>query len=148
MKIRLAVIALIALTFWPSLALACQPTYWGHPRSSAQKLMDARQAIDLAFAIIDAKVVKSDAAADAPILLYAHRVLKGPMNIRWYSANYIDCVGYYAAKGMRARLFIYQDADGYTYVRSEDMDAESEYVDRILGSDRTKDFPSRKGQSK
>ena len=93
-----------------------------------------------AFAIIDAEVVRANDYDSPPALLYAHRVLKGP-DQRWFEVgtNGNDsCANVFTQVGQRQRVLLFTGPHGlWDYMLTVDQ----RYVDRILGSDRRRDFP-------
>lgn len=119
---------------------ACMPPIYDKPQTPAQKLNDAKAGIARAVAIIDAEVVRTGGYDNGAALLYAHRILRGPQD-RWYEVgtNGRDsCAIEFKRVGERMRLFIFKGPHGFFIA---DPFVDERYVDKLLGSNRKKDYP-------
>lgn len=108
--------------------------------SQTEQMAAARKTIDEASAIIDVEVVRA-ARENRPALVYAYRVLKGPRREWFEVASRDSCDDYLQSVGERVRLILsggpdiyYSKASGYAILE-----------DRLLGSDRRRDWPYRDG---
>ncbi|WP_260482818.1 hypothetical protein [Sphingomicrobium flavum] len=132
----LVVLAGVALAM-PGAANACAIVSLGPEPSFARNKINAQRAIDRAYAIIDAEVVRAGSYPEST-LIFAHRSFKGP-DQQWFEVAETDsCSRSFEVNGERMRLFVYQ-REGVLTV--EDPTVESRFIDRLLGSDRERDYP-------
>ena len=116
------------------------PPLYNKPQTPAAKVHGAMEVIGRAFAIIDAEVVRPGGYDSGTALIYAHRVFKGPLD-QWFEVgtNGRDsCALEFERAGQRMRLFIFKGQDG---LFAADPFVEARYIDKLLGSDRKRDFP-------
>lgn len=121
-------------------AEACSPMPGLAARSPARKLSDASAEVKRAFAIIDAEVVRAGGYDSGPALLYAHRIFKGPQG-PWFEVGTNDrdsCAREFPQVGERMRLFLFSGQNG---LFAADLFVGDRYVDRLLKSDRRRQFP-------
>jgi hypothetical protein len=132
-----AVVALLTgLCFAPSAAQACSIVA-DRDLSSAERVHMARQAIEQATAVVDAEVVRPYSDAQ-PALVRASRVLKGPSQEFFEVGERTSCDVRLDRPGERIRLVLVGGPDLY-FVPIDAADYRD--VDRLLGSDRRKDWP-------
>jgi hypothetical protein len=135
----LALLLLLALA--PEPASACS-VFVGREPSPAEKRRDARLRIESAAAIVDGEVVRPFRRGGEPALVRAHRVLKGPRQDYFPVGERHSCDYALMEVGQRQRMVLEGGPDLY-YLGLDMTDAR--YEDRLLGSDRRKDWPFRKG---
>ena len=124
----------------PTAALACSVIVT-RERSPAERQSIARRTIQQATAVIDGEVVRAF-DKDKPALVYAYRTLKGPQQ-QWFQVGERDsCDVALLEVGQRLRLILVGGPE--TYFLPVDY-SNAHFEDRILGSERRKDWPFRSG---
>jgi hypothetical protein len=138
---RLSVAALASAAFLiPSAGMACSVFIPEGYEGSSKQLRDVKQAIGNSPALIDGEVVRAGDYGRPPALVYAHRVLKGP-NERWFKVgtnNNDSCAIPLTQVGARMRMILWGGPNEYALLRDQ---SEARIEDKILGSDRRKDYP-------
>jgi hypothetical protein len=130
----------LALLSCSAPAIACSVVIDRQP-SPAEERRDARRAIETASAVIDGEVVQAGDYSRAPALVYAHRVFKEPPDQRWFkvgTAGGDSCAISLERAGDRLRMIL--DGGPQEYVLFRDG-SHAEAEDRILKSDRRKEYP-------
>lgn len=102
--------------------------------------LSTRAKIDSAAAVIDGEVITPFKDDRHPAVVRAWRVFKGPRKAEFLVGRAGPCGWTLDQAGVRARLFL--DGGPGTYVARMNNGRE-ELEDRILGSDRRKDWPFR-----
>jgi hypothetical protein len=134
-RLPLLLLPLLAMLA-PGMARACtiDPNY--RPTPAAVRA-EARRAVREATAIIDGEVIRP-AAGYTPALVRAHRVLKGPRQAIFAVGVQDSCSMVLTTPGQRSRLILFGGPDVYF----ADINTPGERaVDRLLGSDRRRDWP-------
>jgi hypothetical protein len=135
----LALLMLLAVA--PEPAAACS-VFMGREPSPAEKMRDARLRIERSAAIVDGEVVRPFRRGGEPALVRAHRILKGPRQ-EYFAVGERDSCDYALMEvGQRQRMVLDGGPDLY-YLGLDTTDDRSE--DRLLGSDRRKAWPFRRG---
>lgn len=131
--LSLTVAALFAVL--PTAAFACD---FALPADPAGREAAARATIDQFTAIIDAEVIRAP-ASDRPALVRAVRVFKGPRQALFEIApERTSCDMPVGGVGSRRRLFLTGGPDIW---RAGDTASYPADEDRLLGSDRERDWP-------
>lgn len=119
----------------PGVALACDYVY---PASPEAREADARRTIETYPAIIDAEVIRAPTPT-RPALVRAARVFKGPQRAEFeIGPERTSCDVGLGGVGSRLRLFLVGGPDLWYAV---DTGTDPQYEDRLLGSDRDRDWP-------
>ncbi|MEA3016756.1 MAG: hypothetical protein QOI38_1478 [Sphingomonadales bacterium] len=132
---------LSAAVLAPAAAQACSVVILRQP-SSAQQARDARRRIARASAVIDGEVVRA-LTDEQPALVRAARVLKGPVQEYFAVGEEDSCDTALTRVGERLRMILVGGPDVY-FLRTDYSYARAE--DRVLGSDRRRDWPYREGE--
>lgn len=98
----------------------------------------AREAVDGAVLIVDGEVVRRLLPGQQTGLVKVYRVLKGPAVEVVEVEAPSSCNHEFSGVGERSRFFLY---GGPTTFYELSPDASSTRVDRLLGSDRRRDWP-------
>ena len=130
------------MIIWPVSADACSIRITEQP-SRAQKVRDARSVVQRATAIIDAEVVRPFVRGVQPARVRAHRVLKGPRQEYFEIGERDSCDTALERTGERVRLILIGGPGIYF---APIVFAEERIVDRLLRSDRRRDWPYREGE--
>lgn len=137
-----AAAAMLALSpLAPAAARACAVVVLREP-SIAEKQRTARESIERATAIVDGEVVRPFVRGLQPAVVRAFRILKGPQQAFFEVGERHSCDRAFVQVGERARLILVGGPDLYF---APDTGAEHRYVDRLLRSDRRRDWPYRAG---
>jgi hypothetical protein len=140
MRRRLLLLPLLAVLA-PGAANACS-IYLPHPPTPAEERAGARSAVEHAAAIIDGEVIRPLVRGGAPALVRVHRLFKGPQQAEFEVGALTSCDVALMAIGERSRMILTGGPDLY-FIR---MGIVSEpAVDRLLGSDRRRDWPHVRG---
>ena len=128
----LSLLAMLA----PAAAGAClrAPDYRPTP---AEIRAEARRAVAGAAAIVDGEVVRPSAAG-TPALVRAHRVLRGPQRTEFTVGVQDSCSVVLSQRGQRFRMILLGGPDVYHIFMHG---ADEREVDRVLRSDRRRDWP-------
>lgn len=121
----------------PQAAHACSfdPNYRPTP---AQQRAAARGTIAEAAAIIDGEVIRPFVRGGAPALVRVHRRFKGPEQDLFEVGEGSSCDIALMAMGERSRMILFGGPDVY-FIRMSLVSQRA--VDRVLGSDRRRDWP-------
>ena len=110
--------------------------------SPRERQNDARRFIQQATAVVDGEVVRASDGKGGKALIYAYRVLKGPQK-QWFAVGDRDsCDVALMEVGERLRLILVGGPDTY-FVPRDGSNSHAE--DRVLKSDRRKEWPYRSG---
>ncbi len=104
----------------------------------AQVRREARRAVADATAIIDGEVIRPFVRGGAPALVRAHRIFKGPQQQEFEVGERHSCDIALTRVGERLRMILSGGPD--IYYLGQDSSA-SRTEDRLLGSDRRRDWP-------
>jgi hypothetical protein len=138
LSIPFAIAGLATLT--PSAAEACSYVRI-RPPTLAENMREARDTIARATAIVDGEVIRPSGPGTTA-LVRAHRVLKGPPQAIFEIGERDSCDNAPRTMGDRLRMVLVGGPDVYFLsLRQGDPRAE----DRILRSDRRRDWPYRSG---
>jgi len=129
------------------LAVAAEPAaacsvLAGREPSPAAKMRAARLRIESATAIVDGEVLRPFRRGGEPALVRAHRILKGPRREYFAVGERHSCDYALTEVGQRLRMVLDGGPDIY-YLGLDTTDDRDE--DRLLGSDRGKVWPFRRG---
>ncbi len=130
----LAMLAMLA----PAAANACTMAAPRHPPTPAQAQAAARAAVDGAAAIVDGEVIRPFVPGRAAALVRVHRRFKGPEQAEIEVGVLTSCDVPLMRAGERARMLLHGGPEIW-FIRMS-MVSERE-VDRVLGSDRRRDWP-------
>lgn len=136
-----ALALLLLLAVVPEPAAACS-VFVGREPSPAEKMRDARRRIGRAIAIVDGEVVRPFRRGGEPARVRAHRILKGPRQEYFAVGERHSCDSALTEVGQRMRMVLDGGPDIY-YLGLDTTDPR--YQDRLLGSDRRKVWPFRRG---
>ena len=134
---RLVLLLPLLAMLAPGAASACSFTHNYRP-TPAQIRSVARGAVEGAAAIIDGEVIRPFVYGGAPALVRAHRVLRGPRQAVFAVGERDSCSVTLTAMGARSRMILVGGPDVYFIEMGRVSDRA---VDRILGSDRRRDWP-------
>lgn len=139
--LRAAVLMLALSSLMPTAAQACS-VFADSEQAPAQKRRDARLLVDRAAAIIDGEVVRPFLRGRQSAIVRAFRILKGPQQTYFEVGERDSCDWSFEQVGQRMRIVLFGGPDLYfaSYLGVEDR-----YVDRLLRSDRRRDWPYRAG---
>jgi len=140
MRPRFLLLPLLAMLA-PAAASACT-LYVPRPPTAAEQQAGARAAVDRAAAIIDGEVIRPFVPGRAPALVRVHRRFKGPQRAVVEIGVVTSCDVPLMRMGERARMLLSGGPD--LYVIHMGVVSERE-VDRLLGSDRRRDWPYVRG---
>jgi hypothetical protein len=135
---RLALLGFFASVFAAPAAHACSIVIM-HPPTWAERRAEAKKAIQNATAILDGEVVEPGQDGGAPAKIRVQRVFKG--NAGAFVDVYGDsgnCDLNFSRVGEKVRLILFGKPDHYTTWVD---DSNARHIDRILKSDRRKDWP-------
>jgi hypothetical protein len=143
-NVRTAVAAatLSLLLLAPAPASACSLAT--EEKSPKELRADARRVVAEATAVVDGEVIRPFVDGKHNALLRAHRVLKGPKKEVFEIGAQTSCDYGLMDMGERLRAVLEGGPDVY-YLPFENL-VNQTYQDEVLGSDRTKDWPYRRGQ--
>jgi hypothetical protein len=143
---RMAFLGMVAATSltWSEAGAACSIVLSDADRTPAGSASRASAMLARADAVIDGEVVRA-VSEGQPALVYAHRVLRGPAAQWFYVADdgTDSCDTPLLQVGERMRMVLVQRPDRRTaeiYHFYTDQ-GNAAYEDRILGSDRRRDYP-------
>jgi len=139
MRTSLLLLPLLALLA-PGAAQACTMVANPHPPTAAQLQAAARQVVDHAAAIIDGEVIRAVVPGRTPALVRVHRQFTGPPRAEVEVGILTSCDVPLVRLGERARMILTGGPDVW-FIRMGMGAAEAAAVDRLLGSDRTRDWP-------
>lgn len=129
------ILSAAVLAACPVAASACDFVY---PASPEERAADARRTIEGSSAIIDAEVIRAP-TPDRPALVRAVRVFKGPQqDVFEIAAPRTSCDIGMGGVGARQRLFLTGGPDLWF---APDTGTDPVHEDRLLGSDRNRDWP-------
>ena len=134
----LALLAMLA----PGTAQACSMMAPTRRPTPAQEQAAARLVVDGAAAIIDGEVIRPFVPGQAPALVRAHRLFKGPQQEEYRVGVLTSCDVPLMRMGERARMILTGGPDIY-FIRMSTLSESA--VDRLLGSDRTVEWPYVRG---
>lgn len=131
----------VAVSFGASsIASACTPVVTVHSTSAKEE--EARRAVEHATAIIDGEVIQPLTRGVQNAQVRAHRVLRGPVVEMFEVGEETSCDIALTTEGQRSRMLLVGGPEVY-FLRVDQSNAELE--DRLLGSDRSVDWPYRDG---
>ncbi len=134
---RFALLLPLLAMLAPNAASACS-MYVPRPPTAAEERAAARQLVDGAAAIIDGEVIRTFVPGRAAALVRVHRLFKGPQRAEFEVGVLTSCDVPLMRLGERARMILTGGPDIW-FIR---MGTTSESaVDRLLGSDRRRDWP-------
>ena len=136
MRHRFLLLPLLAMLA-PASANACS-IYVPRPQTPAEQRAGARAAVEHAAAIIDGEVIRPFVRGGPPALVRVHRRFKGPQQAEFEVGELTSCDTALTAVGERSRMLLYGGPDVY-FIRMGIVSARA--VDRLLGSDRRRDWP-------
>ncbi len=138
-----AIAACLALIVFatPSVASACSIVWSPTDRTPAAEWRRAREAVRTAPVIIDAEVIRPYVQGKQTALLKAHRIHKGPNQEIFEVGAPTGCNREFTVEGERTRVLLDGGPDVY-FDRDPGLDWQ---VDRLLKSDRRRDWPYRPG---
>jgi len=137
-----ALISLGLLVVTPVSASACSIVVREEDDTPARWRAIAREAVDNASAIIDGEVIRPFVDGKQNALVRAHRIFKGPKQEVFEIGERTSCDVALQEQGERQRMLLHAGPALY-YLPISGNHA---YEDEILGSDRTRDWPYRRGQ--
>ena len=140
MRRRLLLLPLLAMLA-PGAANACS-MYVPRPPTPAEEQAGARAAVDGAAAIIDGEVIRPFVPGRAAALVRVHRRFKGPERAEYEVGVMTTCDVPLMRLGERARMILTGGPDIY-FIRMSTLSERA--VDRVLGSDRRRDWPYVRG---
>jgi hypothetical protein len=138
-----ALLALGLLIVMPIQASACSVVVSEEDNTPEHWRAEARDAVNRASAIIDGEVIRPFVRGKQNALVRAYRTFKGPKQDVFEIGERTSCDSAPRDQGQRQRMLL-QGGPALYYLT---ISATSDYEDEILGSDRTKDWPYRPGQS-
>lgn len=119
---------------------ACTIKLRNPPNTPQEKLAAAKAKIAGAAAVIDGEVVTPYKDARHPAVVRAWHVFKGPRKAEYQIGDSGPCGWTLDRAGVRARFFLV--GGPVVYTASMNI-GDPEFEDRVLGSDRSKDWPFR-----
>ncbi|MES2034649.1 MAG: hypothetical protein V4466_10775 [Pseudomonadota bacterium] len=131
-----AVVLLGAYTL-PTIAAACTVVFTDAERTPAAQQRRAAEAVERAVVIVDAEVVRPYMRGQQKALLKAYRVHKGPLQATYEVDAPTSCNRAFEVVGERVRVLL----SGGPEVYFDDDVGLARQVDRLLKSDRRKDWP-------
>jgi hypothetical protein len=128
-------ICAVVLAACPIAASACDFVY---PATPEAREAGARRTIERSAAIIDAEIIRARTPT-RPALVRAVRVFKGPsQEVFEIGPERTSCDAGLGGVGTRLRLFLVGGPDLWYAI---DTGTDPVYEDRLLGSDRDRDWP-------
>ncbi len=140
MRIPLLVLPLLAMLV-PGAAAACT-LYVPRPPTPAEDAAGARHAVDNAAAIIDGEVIRPFVPGRAAALVRVHRRFKGPERAEYEVGVLTSCDVPLMRLGERMRMIL-TGGPHVWFIRMGTLNEAA--VDRVLGSDRRRDWPYVRG---
>jgi hypothetical protein len=138
MRKSLLLLPLLALLA-PGAAQACSMNA-PRPLTPAQAEAAARQVVDHAAAIIDGEVIRPVVPGHTPALVRVHRQYTGPPRAEFEVGIMTSCDVPLVRLGERARMILTGGPDVW-FIHMGMGAAEAAAIDRLLGSDRARDWP-------
>lgn len=132
----------LLLVLAPVPAQACS-VIADHIWSPAEQRAAARRAIASATAIVDGEVIRPFVRGGAPALVRVHRRFKGPEQELIEVGERHSCDVALTATGERSRMILVGGPD--VYFLDSLTNGSPHIVDRLLGSDRERDWPYVRG---
>jgi hypothetical protein len=134
----LPLLALLA----PGAAGACTMAYPRHPPTAAQIEAGARYLVEHAAAIIDGEVIRPVVPGHTPALVRVHRLFRGPQQAEFQVGILTSCDVPLVRLGERQRMILTGGPDIWFIRMGVGASAgEAAAIDRLLGSDRARDWP-------
>lgn len=130
-------LASAALTFAAPTAYACSMVVLREP-TQAERRLEAERRIEQATVVIDGEVVRPFVRGGEPALVRVNRVLKGEPGEFVQVGEQTSCDIALTRSGERLRLILNGGPDVFYLPVYLSNEAEE---DRVLGSDRTRDWP-------
>jgi hypothetical protein len=125
----------------PGTAGACSMVARPH-LTPAEAQAAARQAIDHAAAIIDGEVIRAFVPGQSPALVRVHRQFTGPPRAEFEVGIMTSCDVPLVRLGERQRMILTGGPDVWFIRMGMGVSAsEAVAIDRLLGSDRARDWP-------
>ena len=121
----------------PVEASACSVVYSAIDRTHAAEWRRAREAVKNADVMMDAEVIRPFIRGKQTALLKAHRIFKGPSQETFEVDAPDSCALEFDREGERSRVFLRNGPGAYV---AWDTGLNWQ-VDKLLGSDRRKDWP-------
>jgi hypothetical protein len=140
MRRRLLLLPLLAMLA-PGAASACSMHIPRQP-SPAEEAAAARQTVHHAGAIIDGEVIRPFVPGRAAALVRVHRQFTGPRQSEFQVGVLTTCDVPLMRVGERARMILTGGPEIW-FIRMGTLSAAA--VDRVLGSDRRRDWPYARG---
>jgi hypothetical protein len=115
-----------------------QPSYW-------ERRDEAKRAVARADAILDGEVVEAGVDGGAPAKIRVHRIFKGAVgDFVYIYGDSGACEMPFDRAGERSRILLYGTPDHFV---SSIVPPDDRALDRILKSDRRKDWPFNPGRA-